>query len=125
MKKPSEAARELGVSYPTLKQWIYGGKLKAVRTPGGHYRISEAELDRLRWGAAGKSARRPRISGRNQLRGVVTEVRREGLLAAVTLNIGGQKIKAVITREAADELGLEPGVQAAALIKATEVMIIR
>ncbi len=124
MRKPSEAAHELGISYPTLKHWIYSGKLKATRTPGGHYRISEAELDRLRAQAPTPAAQH-QISGRNQLRGVVAEVRREGLLAAVTLAIGDQKIKAVITREAADELGLEPGLPAIALIKATEVMIMR
>ncbi len=128
MKKPSEAAQELGISYPTLKHWIYSGKLKATRTPGGHYRIHESELERLRGQSPAVSAARGtagKISGRNKLRGIVAEVRRDGLLAAVTLSIGDQKIQAVITREAADELGLEPGVPALALIKATEVMIMR
>ncbi len=126
MLTPAKAAKELGVAYPTLKQWIYAGKVKAMRTPGGHYRISEAEVARLRGrGGARTGAGTPRISGRNQLRGVVTEVRRAGLLAAVALSLGEQQIKAVITREAADELGLRPGVEAAALMKATEVMIVR
>ncbi|HZT74265.1 MAG TPA: helix-turn-helix transcriptional regulator [Terriglobales bacterium] len=120
--KPREAAGELGVSYATLKQWLYQGKLEAVRTPGGHYRIAAAEIERLRGAPAAAPAR---ISGRNQLRGTVTTVRREGLLAAVTLAIGDQQIKAVITAEAASELGLEPGMAAMALIKATEVMIMR
>lgn len=121
--KPREAAGELGVSYATLKQWLYQGKLEAVRTPGGHYRIAAAEIERLRGAPA--AATPARISGRNQLRGTVTSVRREGLLAAVTLAIGDQQIKAVITAEAASELGLEPGMAAMALIKATEVMIMR
>ena len=42
---PREAALRLGISYPTMKQWLYRGKLKAIKTPGGHYRIPEAELD--------------------------------------------------------------------------------
>lgn len=123
--KPKDAARELGVSYPALKQWIYQNKLQVAKTPGGHYRIPESEVERLR----GTTAKTPRpglrISGRNQLRGTVTAVRREGLLASVTLAIGDQEIKAVITTEAADELGLAPGVPAMALIKATEVMVMR
>jgi molybdopterin-binding protein len=122
--KPKEAAAALGVSYPTLKQWIYQKRIRASRTPGGHYRIPQAEIDRLR-GAAPVAASNLRISGRNQLRGVVTDVRREGLLASVTLAIGDQKIQAVITTDAADELGLAAGVEAVALIKATEVMVIR
>lgn len=122
--KPREAAAELGVSYPTLKQWLYQHKLAANKTPGGHYRIAASEIERLR---ADSGPARPgaRISGRNQLRGTVVAVRREGLLAAVTLAIGDQQIKAVITAEAADELGLAPGVAATALIKATEVMVMR
>src|SRR5487761_419818 len=114
MIKPSEAAKSLGISYATMKNWIYTGKLQATRTPGGHYRIAPAELARLQGQAMPPP--QPQVSGRNQLRGVVAEVRREGLLAAVTLAIGEQKIKAVITREAADELALAPGVAATALI---------
>ena len=128
--KPAEAARELGVSYPTMKQWIYRGKVKSVKTPGGHHRISRAEVDRL----AGKddSARRrqrtgslPAISGRNRLRGEVVEVRYDGLLAEVRIDVAGQMVTAIITRGAAEELDLRRGVHATALIKATEVMVIR
>ena len=128
--KPAEAARELGVSYPTMKQWIYRGKVESVKTPGGHHRISRAEIDRL----AGKddSARRrqrtgslPAISGRNRLRGEVVEVRYDGLLAEVRIDVAGQMVTAIITRSAAEELDLRRGVRATALIKATEVMVIR
>lgn len=65
------------------------------------------------------------ISGRNQLVGRITAVRAVGLLAKVSLDIGGQTVTAIITRDAARDLGLEVGDTAAALIKATEVMIIR
>lgn len=120
-----QAAARLGVSYPALKQWIYHGKLAALKTPGGHYRIPAAEL--ARWGAAPAASGAPaaRVSGRNQLRGVITAIRRDGLLAAVTLAIGNQKIQAVITAEAVDALGLEEGMAATALIKATEVMVMK
>ena len=87
-----DAAHRLGVSYATLKQWIYKGTLRTVQTAGGHHRISESELERFlarkgpqprRRGAARlgpESAHRPRgLSGRNQLRGVVEEVRTDGL----------------------------------------------
>jgi molybdopterin-binding protein len=128
MIKPQEAARLLNVSYPTLKQWIYRGKLHSIKTPGGHHRIPRAEVERLS-GIAGSRTRKPAglqaISGRNKLLGVVTEVKFEGLLGQVTLNIGGQYLTSIITRDACEELGLKKGVRAFALIKATEVMMIR
>lgn len=124
------AARKLGVSYPTLKQWIYKGKIQSVRTPGGHHRIPGREIDRL--GALrsiGKPASKPTgldaISGRNKLGGVVTQVQFEGLLAQVSIDIGGQIVTAVITRGACKDLGLRKGVVAYALMKATEVMVVR
>jgi molybdopterin-binding protein len=130
------AADRLGVSYSTLKQWIYKGTVRTVRTGGGHHRVSEVEIDRLleSHGKAPRRARRRRpepkamlvsISGRNQLRGVVEEVRVEGLLAQVRLRIGGQRLTAIITRDAIDELKLRRGDDALAIIKSTEVMIAR
>ena len=128
------AADRLGVSYSALKQWIYKGTVRTVRTGGGHHRVSDAEIDRLlaSQGKAprGRAARRPRakamlvsISGRNQLRGIVEEVRADGLLAQVRLRIGDQRLTAVITRDAIEELKLRRGDEALAIIKATEVMI--
>ena len=136
--KLHDAARELGVSYPTIKQWIYHGKIKSVRTAGGHHRIPRTEIDRLAFfGDAGKDVKKkpsaalklPKglehfISGRNQLIGRVTKVEIVGLLAKVVLDIGGQAITAIITSDACRDLGLKRGQPAAALIKATEVMII-
>jgi len=129
------AAARLGVSYSTFKQWIYKGTVRTTRTSGGHHRIAEAEVDRL-MAAQGRMAAsapaRPRtagvvvaISGRNQLRGLVEEVRVEGLLAQVRLRIGDQRLTAVITRDAVDELKLKRGQPALAVIKSTEVMIAR
>jgi molybdopterin-binding protein len=143
-----DAARQLGVSYPTLKQWIYHKKLRSVRTPGGHHRIPRLEIERLMFqegprpevaarGTPSRLAVRKSppatqvaglehvISGRNQLVGRIVGLQVVGLLAKVTLDVGGQKITSIITRDASRDLGLKVGQTAAALIKATEVMIIR
>ena len=126
------AAGRLGVSYSALKQWIYKGTVRTVRTGGGHHRVSDTEIDRMLASQGKTSRERPRrrrvgrlvsISGRNQLRGIVEEVRAEGLLAQVRLRIGDQRLTAVITRDAVDELKLRRGEEALAIIKSTEVMI--
>ena len=127
---PRDAARSLGISYPTLKQWIYKKKLRSIRTAGGHHRIPASEIERFLPRAEEKdtlAGRRNfrRISGRNQLVGRIVEVRYSGLLAQVKLSIGGQRISSVITADAAREMRLEKGQTAAALIKSTEVMIVR
>jgi molybdopterin-binding protein len=128
---PREAANVLGISYPTLKQWIYHGKIKSVKTPGGHHRVPESEIDRLfpkkmeRGSFETRRGNLRKISGRNQLVGRVLEVKYSGLLAQVRLVIGEQQITAIITADAAKEMRLKPGERAAALIKSTEVMILR
>jgi molybdopterin-binding protein len=120
---PREAAAKLGISYPALKHWILAGRIRTVKTPGGHHRIPLESLDEfLPPSAKGPS---PRISGRNQLLGTVAEVVIDGLLAKVVLAVGGQRVTAIITADAANELDLKPGDEAFALIKATEVMIAR
>src|SRR5438067_249264 len=129
-----QAAERLGVGYSTLKHWIYEGRVRTRVTSGGHHRIPDGEVDRLLApapGAAAARATRARsgaivaISGRNQLRGYVDEVRIEGLLAQVRLRIGDQTLTAVITRDAVDELKLRRGDEALAIVKSTEVMIAR
>jgi len=128
---PREAANILGVSYPTLKQWIYRGKIKTAKTPGGHHRVPESEIDRLipkkleRGEISLRRGQFRKISGRNQLIGRVIAIKYSGLLAQVTLAIGEQHITSIITAEAAKEMRLKPGERAAALIKSTEVMILR
>lgn len=150
-----EAARQMGVSVPTLKQWIYAGKIRSVTTAGGHHRIPRAEIDRLLFQKGPRRTRRPEaagrgskrslaanariqggsasagaglehiISGRNQLVGRIKSLRTLGLLTKVTLDVGGQTITSIITRDACRDLELRVGETAAALIKSTEVMIIR
>jgi molybdopterin-binding protein len=129
--KPRDAAQILGISFPTLKQWIYKRKLRTIKTAGGHHRIPESELDRFlhrvteRRPLAGRRTNFRRISGRNQLVGRVVDVKVSGLIAQVTLSIGGQRITSIITADAVREMRLRPGETAAALIKSTEVMIVR
>lgn len=127
---PREAARMLGISYPTIKKWILDGKLKSSRTPGGHHRITLASLRPFLDRDAAKPEARSReryrrISGRNQLVGKVVGVRFAGLMAEVVLAIGDTHVTAIITAEAASELQLRKGDSAAALIKSTDVMIER
>ena len=148
------AADRLGIGYSTLKQWIYDGAVRTVRTRGGHHRLTELEVQRLLLSGsapappanapakAGRGRARPGkpatgpspksvvssivvISGRNQLRGIVEEVRGDGLLAQVRLRIGEQRLTAIITQDAVAELKLKRGDEALAIIKATEVMIAR
>jgi molybdopterin-binding protein len=128
---PREAAGILGISYPTLKQWIYNGKLKTAKTPGGHHRVPESEIDRLipkkleRGDITLRRGNFRKVSGRNQLIGRVIALKFSGLLAQVTMSIGEQHITALITADAAKEMRLKVGERAAALIKSTEVMILR
>lgn len=133
---PRQAAARLGVSYSTIKHWIHLGTLRTRPTAGGHHRVPDSEVERLLAGSGRESARpgrgaaRPRgtivaLSGRNQLHGIVEEVRSEGLLAQVRLRIGDQTLTAIITRDAIEELQLRRGDEALAVVKATEVMIAR
>jgi molybdopterin-binding protein len=128
---PREAAQVLGISYPTLKQWIYKGKIRTIKTAGGHHRVPEQQIDKFLYRASNSgevSERRTtfrRVSGRNQLVGRVTDIKIMGLMAQVTLSIGGQHITSIITADAVREMRLKKGQTAAALIKSTEVMILR
>ena len=128
--KLRDAALQLGISFPTIKQWIYKKKIRSVRTAGGHHRIPESEVDRLLFRTRGKTEKERklvirRVSGRNQLVGRIDAVRISGLMAEIAISIGGQQITSIITSRSAREMQLKPGQTAAALIKATEVMILR
>ena len=129
------AAQRLGVGYSTFKQWIYSGRVRTTTTAGGHHRVAEAEIDRLVAKGGGDAPAQPKarsrnglivaLSGRNQLRGFIEEVRTDGLLAQVRLRIGDQRLTAVITADAVEELKLKRGDHALAIVKSTEVMIAR
>src|SRR5689334_746340 len=128
--KLRDAALQLGISFPTIKQWIYRKRIRSIRTAGGHHRIPQSEVDRLLFRTRGKTERERQdvirhVSGRNQLVGRIESVRMSGLMAEVKISIGGQQITSIITASSAREMQLKPGQTAAALIKATEVMILR
>jgi molybdopterin-binding protein len=128
---PREAAQILGVSYPTLKLWIYKRKIRSIKTAGGHHRIPESQLDKFLHVSREKgdvAARRTgfrQVSARNQLVGRVTDIKISGLIAQVSVSIGGQRITSIITAEAIREMRLKKGETIAALIKSTEVMLLR
>lgn len=125
-----DAAAQLGISVPTIKQWIYKKKIRSLKTAGGHHRIPQSELDRLLFKSLGKtenerSQQKHRVSGRNQLVGRIDSLRISGLMAEVVISVGGQQITSIITARSAREMQLKPGQTAVALIKSTEVMILR
>ncbi|HJS25856.1 MAG TPA: helix-turn-helix transcriptional regulator [Actinomycetota bacterium] len=116
-----EAAEILGVRVETLRRWERTGKLTTSRTSGGQRLVAASEVARL-------LARRdrPRVTAgsvRNRFPGVVTEIKRDKLAATVELLSGPNRILAFVTREAVDEMGLEPGMRAVATVKATNVML--
>ena len=116
----SEAARALGISLDTLRRWDRQGRIRVARDSANRRIVSAREIQRLRGGD------RRNLSARNRLEGVVREVKIEGLLAEVELDVTrGGRLVAVITRESAEALGLTPGMSARAVVKATSVMVER
>jgi molybdopterin-binding protein len=116
-----EAAEILGVRVETLRRWERDGKLRTTRTSGGQRLVSASEVARLL-----AQRDRPRVTAgsvRNRFPGVVTEIKRDTLAATVELLSGSNRILAFVTREAVDEMGLEPGMRAVATVKATNVML--
>jgi molybdopterin-binding protein len=115
----SEAARTLGISLDTLRRWDRDGLIKTERDAANRRRVPKAEVDRLRG-----HEEHHELSARNRFRGVVREVKVDGLLAQVELETTeSTRVVAVITREAAEQLGLAPGQDATAVVKATSVII--
>jgi molybdopterin-binding protein len=117
----SDAARQLGISLDTLRRWDRQGRIRTERDPRNRRLVPASEIERLRGGPE-----RHELSARNRFRGRIREVRIEGLLAQVELDVTEPaRVVAVITREAAEQLGLEAGQDATALVKATSVMVER
>jgi molybdopterin-binding protein len=115
----TEAARELGISVDTLRRWDREGRIETKRDSSNRRLVPRAEIERLR-GDGGAH----QMSARNRFRGTITDVRIEGLLAQVELTVTEPaRVVAVVTRDAVEELGLEPGMAATAVVKSTSVMI--
>jgi molybdopterin-binding protein len=119
-----EAANLLGVRVETLRRWEREGRIESSRTTGGQRRVSASEVARLL--AERRRADIPEIGGqsvRNHFPGVVVAVRKDGVAATVEIMAGPHRILSLLTREAVDELGLEPGMPAIAAVKATNVSV--
>lgn len=120
-----EAAGLLGVSADTVRRWIDSGNLEAKRTANGRRRIEGVAL--ARFAKSLHESSDPLVASsesiRNHLTGIVTEVVKDKVMAQVELQAGPFRIVALISREAVDDMGLEPGVMAAAVVKSTNVSI--
>ena len=120
-----EAAELLGVSPDTVRRWADAGRLLTVRTAGGHRRVEGTALAGL---AASLGGARPHPaivseSARNRFTGLVTRVMRDAVMAQVEIQAGRFRVVSLLSREAADELGLAPGMLAVASVKATNVVV--
>ncbi|QNN51676.1 TOBE domain-containing protein [Nocardioides mesophilus] len=122
-----EAAELLGVSDDTLRRWIDAGRVTASSDSAGRTRIAGADLARLARSLAetddSGATRASAVSARNRMRGIVTEVKKDPVMAQVELVCGPYRIVSLMSSEAADELRLEPGVVAIASVKSTNVVV--
>lgn len=118
-----QAARVLGVSVDTVRRHAEGGRLKTTRTAGGHRLVDGADLARLAEGLDREREAGEESSARNHLLGIVTHVRCDTVAAHVEMRCGPYRLVSLLTREAVDSLGLEPGVLVCAVVKATNVVV--
>ncbi|HSS80967.1 MAG TPA: helix-turn-helix transcriptional regulator [Gaiellaceae bacterium] len=115
----SEAAKLLGISLDTLRRWDRAGRVKTARDSGNRRIVAATEVRRLRGESEGGQ-----LSARNRLQGTVADVRVDGLIAQVELVVDQPaRLVAIVTADAVEELGLKPGMPAAAVVKATSVMV--
>lgn len=124
MLRIGEAAELLGVGVETVRRWDAEGRLRTDRSRGRQRLVPLSEVRRLlAERRRGRDARAPRQSARNRLPGVVTRVERDRLTAVVEVLAGPHRLVSMMTREAADELGLEPGRRVVCVVKATQLMV--
>jgi len=123
--KIAEAAGLLGVSEDTVRRWAEAGRLETTRLPSGRQGIDGRVLAEaaVRLADSGEAGPIVAQSARNRFRGIVTKVTRDGVMAQVELQSGPHRVVSLMSREAADELGLEPGVVAVAAVKSTNVVV--
>lgn len=123
--RPGEVAELLGVSVDTVRRWCDDGRLATTRSAGGHRLIPGDDLARYlcEQAPAFEPGSLPAQSARNRFAGVVTRVERDGLTAIVEVRAGPHRVVSLMTAEALDDLALEPGDLAVAVVKATTVMV--
>ncbi|GII64764.1 MerR family transcriptional regulator [Sphaerisporangium krabiense] len=119
----SEAAALLGVSADTVRRWVDAGRLAAERDEHGHRQVNGADLAAFARAQVGTTGDGGCSSARNRFRGIVTEVRKDAVMAQVEIAAGPFRVVSLMSRQAADELGLEAGVVAVAVIKSTNVVV--
>ncbi|MEV4019608.1 helix-turn-helix transcriptional regulator [Nonomuraea angiospora] len=119
----SEAAALLGVSADTVRRWVDAGRLAAERDEHGHRQVNGADLAAFARAQVEEIESGSRSSARNRFRGIVTEVIRDAVMAQVEIAAGPFRVVSLMSRQAADELGLEAGVVAVAVIKSTNVVV--
>ena len=113
-----EAAKLLGISLDTLRRWDRAGRIETARDSGNRRIVAASEVQRLRGEQEGQ------LSARNRIQGTVTDVRVEGLIAQVELVVDEPaRLVAIVTADAVEDLKLQPGMAAAAVVKATSVMV--
>ena len=120
-----EAAKQLGVSPDTLRRWARDGRIAVEMTPGGQRTVSQSEVTRLAAARRRSGSDRPIIaqSARNRFAGAVVRVQRDGVAAVVEVQAGPHRLVSLMTREAADELDLQPGADVVCVVKSTDVIV--
>ncbi|GAA3746266.1 molybdopterin-binding protein [Spinactinospora alkalitolerans] len=119
----SEVAGLIGVSGDTVRRWVDSGRLAAVRDEHGHRLVDGAELAAFMRAGAHEDPGLAFSSARNRFRGLVTGVTRDGVMAQVEMQAGPHRVVSLMSREAADEMGLEAGSPATAIVKSTNVIV--
>lgn len=117
-----DAAELLGVSDDTVRRWVSLGRLDVQRDDANRQIIDGAQLAALARDQVA-TVDGARASARNRLPGIVTEVRTDEVMAQVEIAAGRYRLVSLMSREAVEELGLRPGVRAAAVVKATTVIV--
>jgi molybdopterin-binding protein len=120
-----EAANQLGVSPDTLRRWAEAGRIEVELTPGGQRTVSQADVTGLAAARRRDGAERPIVaqSARNRFTGTVTRVQRDGVAAVIEVQAGPHRLVSLMTREASEELDLEPGNEVVCVVKATDVIV--
>ena len=114
-----DAAKTLGISVDTLRRWDRQGRIKTERDAGNRRIVPASEIDRLR-GEPGSA----HLSARNRFKGVVTDIKVDGLIAQVEMVVSDPvRLVALVTRDAVEELDLRAGMSATAIVKSTSVMV--